>query len=174
MNDQPENEPDEERESFEEPPKPTPMGRNFYIVMALIAFLVFLILFINIPGMKASVPTTLSQTNWTVHSYSDSSGTLVSVTNGSILTARFDSAGNITGSSGCNVYSAAYTVKDDSLSITSPATTDTYCFSPGIMDTESAYLTDLVNSTIIRIRSNDVYFYDAEGKARIIFNPSVT
>ena len=65
MIDHPENIPDNADEPIEEPSKPAPMGRNFYVVMALIAFLVFLILFINIPGMKSSAATTLVQNNWT-------------------------------------------------------------------------------------------------------------
>lgn len=88
MDDQPEIQPDDTLELPEEIPKPTPMGRNFYLVMALIAILVILILFLNIPGTKASAATTLTRSDWTVQSYADSSGTLVSVKNGSSITAR--------------------------------------------------------------------------------------
>jgi heat shock protein HslJ len=172
MNDYPENNPDNADDSIEEPSEPAPMSRNFYIVMALIAFLVFLILFINIPGTKSSAATSLTQNNWTAQSYSDASGILVPVQNGSFITAKFDPSGSVTGYSGCNHYFASYTVKDHSLSVTTPGTTEMYCSSPGVMNMESAYISDLVNSTNIRIRSNELFLYDAKGKPRIIFNQS--
>ncbi len=174
MTDDPENIPDNADEPIEEPSKPAPMGRNFYVVMALIAFLVFLILFINIPGMKSSAATALVQNNWTVLSYSDTSGSLVPVQNGSTITARFDSSGSVTGYSGCNHYFASYVVNGYSLSITSPGVTEMYCSSSGVMNMESDYLSDLVNSTNIRIHSNELYLYDANGKPRIIFNQPAT
>lgn len=165
------NEPISEPEVIEAPIKPTPMGRNFYLVMALIGLMVFLILFINMPGIKASAATSLVQTNWTLQSFTDGSGKLVPVENTVIITARFDREGRISGFSGCNYYSATYTIKDYSLSVTNPVITEMYCSSPGIMDQESAYMADLVNAYEIRIRDTNLNIYDSTGKVCLVYRP---
>jgi heat shock protein HslJ len=161
-----------ESEAIEKPSKPAPMGRNFYLVMALIGFMVFLILFINVPGMKASAATTLTQTNWTLKSLTDGSGTMVPVQNTTIITAKFDTRGTVNGFSGCNNYSAAYTMKDYSLTITKPIITALDCSSPGIMDQESEYMADLVKAYEIRINDSDLNIYDSTGNVCLVFTRS--
>lgn len=155
-----------------EPPKPTPMGRNFYLVMALIGFLLFLIVFFNIPATRASAATTLMTTNWTLNVYANPTGVLVPVLNGTNVTAQFHHDGTVTGSSGCNRYFATYTVKEYALTIDSFGSTKMYCRGPGVMEQETAYLSCLTNTSAIRIHGSDLNVYDTAGKMILVYVPA--
>lgn len=152
--------------------KPAPMGRNFYLVMALIGLLCFLIIFINVPNTRASAATTLMTTNWTLQSYADATGVLVSGYNGTEVTAQFNSAGTVTGSAGCNRYFATYTVKDYTLSIMTPGLTKMYCPSPGVMKEEAVFVLRLPQASAIRIHGSDLNIYDNTGQPILVFVPA--
>lgn len=156
----------------EEIPQAAPMGRNFFIVMALIGFLVFLILFINVPGMKASAGATLLQTTWILEDLADDSGMMVPAQNATTITAQFDSSGRVTGFSGCNHYSAKYTIKEYALSLQPPVITELSCVDPAIMHQESLYISDLVRIYEFRIRDSRLVMYDTTGKESLVFRPS--
>ena len=151
------------------PIKPSPMGRNFYLVMALIGFLLFLIVFFNVPATRASAAATLVTNNWTLASYATTPGVLVPVMNGTQITAHFGRDGIVSGSSGCNRYSATYTVKDYALTIATPRSTEMYCVTPGVMEQEAQYLSNLRNTSAIRIYEPDLNVYDSTGKLLLVF-----
>jgi len=154
-----------------EPAKPVPMGRNFYLVMALIGILIFMIVYFNVPATRASAATTLVANNWTLVSYAGTPGVLVPVMNGTHITADFGSHGMVSGSAGCNQYFAAYTVKEYALSITAPGSTKMHCPVTGIMEQESLYLSNLGNASAIRIHEPDLNVYDAAGRMILVFKP---
>lgn len=154
-----------------EPAKPTPMGRNFYLVMALIGIMLFLIVFFNVPASRASAATTLVSNNWSLASYSTTPGVLVPVMNGTQITAHFGTDGIVSGSSGCNRYFATYTLKEYALSITAPGSTKMNCPASGIMMQETQYLSDLGAASAIRIHEQDLNVYDTAGKMILVFEP---
>lgn len=154
-----------------EPQKPAPMGRNFYLVMALIGFMLFLIVFFNVPATRASAATTLVTHNWTLTSYATTPGVLVPVMNGTHITARFASGGTVSGSAGCNHYFAKYSIKEYALTVTSTGSTLMYCLAPGVMEQETTYLSDLGNASAIRIHEPDLNVYDAAGRMILVFAP---
>jgi heat shock protein HslJ len=149
----------------------TPMGRNFYLVMALIGVMIFLIIFFNVPGTRASAVTTLVTSNWTLKTYADTTGLLVPVTDGTQITAHFGRDGLVSGSAGCNQYAAAYMVKEYALTITAPRSTKMYCSAPGVMEQETLYLSDIANATSFRIHDPDLNLYDASGRMTAVFRP---
>jgi len=151
------------------PVKPSPMGRNFYLVMALIGLMLFLIVFFNVPATRASMATTLVTNNWTLASYATTPGVLVPVMNGTQITAHFGRDGIVSGSSGCNRYLATYTVKDYALTIATPRSTEMYCLTPGVMKQEAQYLSNLRNTSAIRIYEPDLNVYDTAGKVLLVF-----
>lgn len=148
------------------------MGRGFYIVMGLIGVLVFLIIFFNLPSAEAAAPVTLMHTDWMIRSYTGSTGTLVPVQNGTSVSARFGTGGQLAGSAGCNRYLAAYSIIGDSLNITGIASTQVYCLAPGVMEQESHYLNDLQQVSLYRIHGMELYLYDATGKTLLVFAPA--
>jgi heat shock protein HslJ len=155
-----------------EPQKPAPMGRGFYLVIGLIGVLVLLIIFFNLPAAETAAPVTLTHTDWMLMSYADSSGTVVAVQNGSLVSAQFGTGGQVTGSAGCNQYHATYFIMGDSMNITGLASTMMYCPAPGVMALESNCLYDLQQVSLYRIHGTELHLYDATGKPLLLFAPA--
>jgi heat shock protein HslJ len=145
------------------------MGIAFYGALALVGILVFLIVFVNIPGIRASAGILLMQNTWTLHSYVDPGGFLVPAVDGAPVTARFGVDGNVSGSAGCNQYNASYITQDLTISISPPLITGRYCENPLIMQQESAYLDDLSKAVEIRVNKSNLNLYDKTGKPVLTF-----
>jgi heat shock protein HslJ len=149
--------------------QPQKMGLAFFGALALIGVLVFLIVFMNVPGIRASAGLLLTQNTWTLKSYVDQEGILVPVITGSQVTARFSTDGKVSGSAGCNKYSANYTMQDLAISVSQPVITGTYCENPVVIQQESAYLNDLSKAVEIRVTEANLNLYDQTGKPVLMF-----
>jgi len=149
--------------------QPQKMGLAFYGALALIGVLVFLIVFVNVPGIRASAETLLTQNTWTLQSYVDTSGVLVPAITGTPITARFGTGGKVRGSAGCNQYSANYTTGDLAISISQPVMTEMYCENPLVMQQETVYLNDLPKAVEIRVSESNLNLYDKTGKPVLVF-----
>ena len=107
--------------------------------------------------------TPLERTTWRADGYNNGRGATVSVLAGTEITARFE-AGSLTGSAGCNTYTASYTVSGNAIQISPPASTRTFCSTPaGIMEQETAYLTALPTARTYRIDSNRLFLEAIDG-----------
>jgi heat shock protein HslJ len=148
---------------------PQPLGLKFYIALALVGLLVLLIIFVNIPGIRASAAVSMTLSDWILQSYADTTGTLVPLKPGTQVTAIFGSDGRVNGSAGCNHYNATYTVRDFAISISLPVSTKIFCGDPGVMQQESAYLNDLARAGELRISESNLRFYDSSGKPVLVF-----
>ncbi len=146
-----------------------PLGLKFYLALALVGLLVLLILFINIPGIRSSAGVSMTRTNWTLQSYADSTGNLVTIQPGTKITAVFGSDGRLIGSAGCNEYGAAYTVRDYAISISQPVSTKILCDSQQGMQQESDYLKDLSGAAELRISESGLKLFDRSGKPVLVF-----
>jgi len=83
----------------------------------------------------------LGGTSWVVTGYNNGKQAVVSVITGSSLTANFGADGMLTGSTGCNNYTASYQVIGDTLRVGPSATTRKMCAEPaGVMDQEALFL----------------------------------
>ena len=81
---------------------------------------------------------------------------------GTMITAHLDGE-QLTGDSGCNEYSAPYTLADGQLTLGEITVTDRTCDEPdGVMDQESAYLTML--ATAGRLAESSAHDRDADGR----------
>jgi heat shock protein HslJ len=150
---------------------PEKMGLAFYASLALIGCLVLMVVFLNYPAARANAGVMLTQTNWTLQSCMDTTGILVPAHSGTDVTAKFESNGRMSGSAGCNRYTAVYTTRDYGISITGIGSTKMLCHVPGIMDQESAILSDLSMATSFRVSESTLKFYDANGKTILVFVP---
>jgi heat shock protein HslJ len=146
-----------------------PIGLTLYIALGLVGLLVLLIIFINIPGIKASAGVSMTLSSWMLQSYGDTTGTLVPVEPGTQVTALFGSDGNVSGSAGCNQYSASYKVRDFAISTSSPTLTKIFCSDPNVMQQESAYINDLLSAVELRISESNLKLYDKSGKTVLVF-----
>jgi len=149
--------------------QPQKMGPAFYGALALIGVLVFLIVFVNVPGIRASAGMLLIQNTWTLQSYTYKTGVLVSAITGTPITAKFKIDGTVSGSAGCNRYSANYTTRDLAITISPPVMTEMYCENPIVMQQESAYLNDLSKAVEIRVSESNLNLYDKTGKPVLVF-----
>jgi heat shock protein HslJ len=124
------------------------------------------------PLATAPPQATLSGVTWYLIMMS-SGGAAGNVLPGTEITAIFDGTGTVSGSAGCNRYSASYSGALNNLAIGTPATTKMNCPSPpGTMSQESLYLTTLQGSTTFRIDGNILTIMDSNG--RVILTYSVT
>jgi len=84
---------------------------------------------------------------------------------GTTITAVFDASGQLSGSSGCNTYSANYTSDATSISIGAPIGTQQLCSDPpGIMEQESAYWSVLPLASSYENSSSVLNIHDANGR----------
>lgn len=109
-------------------------------------------------------PTPLVGTQWQVIGYNNGRGGVVSVIIGTELTAIFGEDGSMTGSAGCNNYSASYEVDGGAISIGPAAATRMMCAEPErIMEQEAEYLAALETAAVYRIEGDKLELRDADG-----------
>jgi len=138
-------------------------GWYFYFALALMGCLIFLVVFVNVPAMRASAGGTMTTTGWQLQSIANSSGEMEPAGD-PVITARFGRDGRISGFAGCNEYSATYTTNDYAIRITSPVTSLKYCPDPGVMEQETRYLKNLNATTEFRVTDEALKFYNKTGK----------
>jgi heat shock protein HslJ len=144
---------------------------SIYVAVALMGCLILLVVFVNVPGIRASAGNTMTMTEWQLQSFADSSGVLTPALLGYPVTVRFTPDGTVFGFSGCNQYSAMYTTKDYSITITPPVQTHLSCNDPGLMAQEGTYLADLGNSTEFRLTDPGLKMYGHNGLPLLVFIP---
>jgi len=106
---------------------------------------------------------------WRLTSYLNRANVLTPVTGIKPVTALFDSSGKLSGSGGCNQYSAAYSVSGTSITISQSATTLMAC-EESVMQQESMYLADLTKASSYSNTPGDTLtFYDASGAVILVY-----
>lgn len=115
----------------------------------------------------------LSETIWYLQDYDNGSETMLSVLEGSEITAYFDEDGNLSGSAGCNNYTGEYQVDGDIIEFRLGPLTMMFCDQPeGVMDQETAYLKALESVTSYRILGNILVMQDSNGQEVLRFKAS--
>ena len=148
--------------------QPQKMGLAFYGALALVGALVLLIVFMNVSGIRASAGMLLTQNTWTLQSYVDTTDLLVPAVTGTPITAKFGTDGKVSGSAGCNQYSANYTTRDLAITISPPVMTERNCENSIIMQQESDYLNVLSKAVELRVSESNLNFYDKTGKPVLV------
>jgi heat shock protein HslJ len=122
------------------------------------------------PSSAPSAPSLrLEQTVWALNSFATETGQ-ENVLSNTTVTATFDN-GNITGSAGCNRYSAGYHLSGNGIAISSITSTLMYCAAPdGVMTQESTYLLLLNNVTAYTISNDRLTLSNELGDAQLVFN----
>ncbi len=127
-------------------------------------------------------PTPLAGTLWQVIGYNNGKGGVVSVVIGTELTAAFGEDGSLTGSAGCNNYSASYELdeaagpSEGAIAISPAASTRMFCAEPeGTMEQEAQYLAALEMASTYRIEGDRLQLRDANGSliADYVVKPQV-
>ncbi len=118
---------------------------------------------------------TLAGTSWEVTAYNNGRQAVVSVLEGTRITAVFHDDGRITGSAGCNQYFASYVIKGESISIASPGATRRHCADPGgAMGQEARFLAALHSAATLRLDGERLALRTAEGALAVNLVPNRT
>jgi heat shock protein HslJ len=123
-------------------------------------------------SFTAREPTPLIGTTWQAISYNNGKGGAVSVILGTEITAIFGQDGNLTGSAGCNNYTATYETEGTSISVGPAASTRMFCAEPeGIMDQEAQYLAALETAATYRPEGDRLELRTADGALVASYTP---
>jgi len=106
----------------------------------------------------------LQGTSWTVLAYNNGKQAVVSVLDGTKLTAVFGKDGTIAGSSGCNDYHGPVKASAPKISMGPLASTRKFCADPdGVMDQESQYLAALETAATYRVQGSRMEMRATDG-----------
>ena len=87
---------------------------------------------------------------------------------GTSPTAEFDESGRVSGSAGCNRYTATYTASDEAMRISAAASTRVFCADPpGVMEQEAAFLAALAETASFRLTGDSLQLLDASGNVLV-------
>ena len=112
----------------------------------------------------------LGGTSWIVTGYNNGKQAVVSVVIGSQLTADFSVNGQLSGSAGCNNYTAGYKVTGESITIGPAASTRKACADPaGVMEQEAQFLEALESAATYRIEGSQLELRTADGALAVTF-----
>ena len=125
-------------------------------------------------AIPATPPDTLTSTTWKLGWFDDTKGVWSKVAEGSSITATFLNEGKVTGSGGCNGYSAEYQLgAAPRIWFRRPEVTDRKCQTPtGVMSQESYYFTDLEWAETYAITNGQLIIFDKANKKILQFDPS--
>lgn len=125
--------------------------------------------------LKFSVESalTLENTSWQATGINNGRGGVVSSATTARVIAMFTN-GKVSGSAGCNNYSASYEVNGSQITIGRAITTRRQCADPaGIMDQEQQFLEALAAATQYRLTADRLELRDGKGSLQVTFtNPA--
>ena len=109
-------------------------------------------------------------TAWELVSYRNETG-MQMVIEGTSITAVFGEDRTLSGSAGCNHYSAIYTASNHAFTISEVAWTEMYCLSPGgIMRQETEYLAALQDAAHFAVSDQELTMAAEDGVVLLLFN----
>lgn len=109
----------------------------------------------------------LAGTRWEVTGINNGRQAVVSVQNGTRVTLAFDEQGRVSGSAGCNRFSAHFETGPGTVRIEAPAATRMACPEPGVMAQEQAFLRALEALRTARIEGDQLELRDADGALQV-------
>lgn len=91
---------------------------------------------------------------------------------GTMVTANF-SGGQVTGSGGCNTYSASFSTNGNNVSISYPVGTQIAC-APEVLEQETRYFQSLSSAATYEISGNNLTLRNGSGAVVVVFGPGIT
>ena len=117
----------------------------------------------------AAKPAALEDSPWQATGINNGRGGVVSTESTHLATALF-AKGRISGSAGCNQFSASYEIKGDRLTIGRTMTTRKHCAEPnGIMQQEQQYLQALARTHTYTVKPDRLELRDEKGALQISY-----
>jgi heat shock protein HslJ len=127
------------------------------------------------PGTNTTTPNATGEPpllgTWRLTSFLGANGQTVQAVAGSVPLVTFDRAGRVSGSVGCNQFSADYTVRGTQLTIGPAVSTMMYCsFPAGVMDQEQRVLELLPLTAGYAVAGSTLTLLDRAGAPIMTFN----
>ena len=117
----------------------------------------------------ATEPATLESTEWQASGINNGKGGVVSTATTSMSTALF-SEGQLSGTGGCNPFTAAYKVEGGQITLGPAAATRKFCNEPeGIMDQEQQYFEALGRARTFSLTPEKLELRDENGSLQVGF-----
>jgi heat shock protein HslJ len=152
-------------------PQPGRHDPMLWVAIALLGFLVFLLIFANVPEMRASAGTTMASHDWQLQTYADATGVMVPALPDAAVTFDFPEAGIAGGRSGCSYYAVNYTTTDYSIALAEPVIAGLGCWDPKATEQERAYFVDLTNCTEFRVSDTSLKMFGKDARQLLVFVP---
>jgi heat shock protein HslJ len=146
-----------------------PKGIMVSVVVILIAILIILVVYMNMSGQNSTAATAISQNPWSLTSFTDQNGTTTPVLTGTVITADFRNDGQLTGSGGCDSYSARYMVQDTLMVVSRVTTGPMTCKSNNSTLQEEQYYASLEHAYELRVHDRVLTIYGNNGKPLLVF-----
>ena len=108
---------------------------------------------------------------WILFSYNNGRGAIQSVTGGGVTTAVFGSEGKLSGSGGCNQYSAVYKAIGQNITISQPSSTMMAC-KDNIMQQEAQYFSLLPTAATYETSGDQLTVFNTTGTKILIYKTS--
>ena len=119
---------------------------------------------------KQPVQSPLLATTWGLTHYSTSGSAVASPIPGTNITLTIDGDGTLSGSAGCNAYSAPYRLNETGLAVERIVATKASSTDPaGVMEQEETYLDLLRSAAGYRIVGDTLAVIDGNGRAVLFF-----
>ena len=110
------------------------------------------------------ISTSLTGTTWNAIGYNNGKQAVVSIAIDTEITAVFGEDGTLSGSAGCNNYTAGYEADDENIKIGPAAVTMMMCPEPeGVMEQEALYLAALEMANVYSIDGDRLQLRTSEG-----------
>jgi len=110
---------------------------------------------------------------WDLTSYNNGKGGIETVIVGSSVTADFKADWTVSGTAGCNQYSAGYTTTaSNGITITQPTMTLMACAN-NVMQQETQYLALMQKATKFEIAGDQLTLFDSSGTKLLIYNKHI-
>jgi heat shock protein HslJ len=116
----------------------------------------------------------LAGSEWDVVQYNNGRMAVVSILNGTELTALFGDTGELSGSAGCNQYIGSYTIDGNTIQIGQLGSTMRLCPEPeGIMEQEQAFMAALQSAATFSIEGDMLQMRTADDALAVVMTRRV-
>jgi heat shock protein HslJ len=106
--------------------------------------------------------------SWILFSYNNGRGAIQSVTSGGVTTAVFGSDSKLSGSGGCNQYSAIFKTSGQNITISQPTSTMIACEN-NLMQQETQYFSLLPTAATYETGGDQLTLFNATGTKILIY-----
>jgi heat shock protein HslJ len=122
----------------------------------------------TVTATLVSQAASLAGTSWDVININNGRQAVVGMLTGSTVTMAFDTEGRVSGSAGCNLFTAEYRAEGDALSFSSVAATRLACADEALMEQEQAFLRALESVATLHFEGARLDLRQADGALAII------